>query len=207
MLPPTIPLFPLPNVVLFPGVFLPLHIFEERYRALTRDALAGDRVIGMTLLRPGFEPDYEGRPPIYPVGCAGVISHSDRLADGRFNIVLHGISKFRIVEEQAGGEYRRARVEPIAEAADPGARRQIKAMRTRIETLLLSALKATEVQIPGSLSDEDLVHALCQYLQFEPAERQALLECDTLVARATALADLLEMKAMTAGRPSPSSTH
>ena len=82
MLPPTIPLFPLPNVVLFPGVFLPLHIFEERYRALTRDALAGDRIIGMALLRPGFEGDYAGRPPIYPVGCAGVISHSDRLPDG-----------------------------------------------------------------------------------------------------------------------------
>ena len=83
MLPPVIPLFPLPNVVLFPGVFLPLHIFEERYRAMTRDALAGDRIIGMTLLRPGFEPDYEGRPPIYEVGCAGVISHSDRRSDGR----------------------------------------------------------------------------------------------------------------------------
>ena len=111
MLPPIIPLFPLPNVVLFPGVFLPLHIFEERYRALTRDALAGDRIIGMTLLRPGFEGDYNGRPPIYPVGCAGVISHSDRLPDGRYNIVLHGLSKFRIVEEMTDGEYRRARVD------------------------------------------------------------------------------------------------
>ena len=118
MLPPIIPLFPLPNVVLFPGVFLPLHIFEERYRALTRDALAGDRIIGMTLLRPGFEGDYDGRPPIYPVGCAGVISHSDRLPDGRYNIVLHGLSKFRIVEEMTDGEYRRARIEPLTEVTD-----------------------------------------------------------------------------------------
>jgi Lon protease-like protein len=201
MLPPTIPLFPLPNVVLFPGVFLPLHVFEERYRALTRDALAGDRIIGMTLLRPGFEGDYEGRPPIYPVGCAGVISHSDRLPDGRFNIVLHGISKFRIDEELPDGEYRRARIEPITEATDAAARREIKAMRTRIEALLLSALKATEVQIPGSLSDEDLVHALCQYLQFEPAERQALLECDGAVERARALTEFLEMQALLAQHP------
>jgi Lon protease-like protein len=201
MLPPVIPLFPLPNVVLFPGVFLPLHIFEERYRALTRDALAGDRIIGMTLLRPGFEGDYKGRPSIYPVGCAGVISHSDRLPDGRFNIVLHGISKFRIVEELTDGEYRRAQIEPLTEVTDAPARRQIKTLRTRIETLLLSALKATEVQIPGSLSDEDLVHALCQYLQFEPAERQALLECDGTVERARALTEFLEMQALLAQHP------
>ena len=201
MLPPTIPLFPLPNVVLFPGVFLPLHIFEERYRALTRDALAGDRIIGMTLLRPGFEGDYEGRPAIYPVGCAGVISHSDRLPDGRYNIVLHGLSKFRIVEELTDGEYRRARIEPLTEVTDAPARRAIKDMRRRIEALLLSALKATEVQIPGSLSDEDLVHALCQYLQFEPAERQALLECDGTVERARALTEFLEMQALLAQHP------
>jgi Lon protease-like protein len=201
MLPSVIPLFPLPNVVLFPGVFLPLHIFEERYRALTRDALAGDRIIGMALLRPGFEGDYHGRPPIYPVGCAGVISHADRLPDGRFNIVLHGISKFRIAEEAAEGEYRRARIEAITEVTDTPARRQIKEMRTRIEELLLTALKATEVQIPVSLSDEDLVHALCQYLQFEPAERQALLECDGTVERARALTEFLEMQALLAQHP------
>ncbi len=201
MLPPTIPLFPLPNVVLFPGVFLPLHIFEERYRALTRDALAGDRIIGMTLLRPGFEADYDGRPPIYPIGCAGVISHSDRLPDGRFNIVLHGLSKFRIVEELTDGDYRRARIEPLTEVTDAAARGIIKEMRTRIETLLLTALKATEVQIPSSLSDEDLVHALCQYLQFEPAERQALLECEGSVERARALTEFLEMQALLAQHP------
>jgi Lon protease-like protein len=201
MLPTIIPLFPLPNVVLFPGVFLPLHIFEERYRALTRDALAGDRIIGMTLLRPGFEGDYNGRPAIYPVGCAGVISHSDRLPDGRFNIVLHGLSKFRILEEMNEGEYRRARVEPLTEVSDAPGRREIKDLRTRIEGLLLSALKATEVQIPGSLSDEDLVHALCQYLQFEPAERQALLECEGTVERARALTEFLEMQALLAQHP------
>jgi hypothetical protein len=201
MLPPIIPLFPLPNVVLFPGVFLPLHIFEERYRAMTRDALAGDRIIGMTLLRPGFDGDYEGRPPIYPIGCAGVISHSDRLPDGRFNIVLHGLAKFRIAEEMSDGAYRRARIDALPELTDDAGRRDIKSLRGRIESLLLTALKATEVQIPGSLSDEDLIHALCQYLQFEPAERQALLECDGTVARARALTEFLEMQALLAQHP------
>ena len=88
MLPPSIPLFPLPNVVLFPTVSLPLHIFEPRYRDMVADALDGDRIIGMALLRPGWEANYEGRPPIYPVGCAGLITHSERLPDGRYNIVF-----------------------------------------------------------------------------------------------------------------------
>ncbi len=90
-LPPVIPVFPLPNVVLFPNVFLPLHIFEPRSREMVTDALAGDRIIGMVLLRPGYRADYEGRPAVYPIGTAGVITHSEALADGRFNIVLRGI--------------------------------------------------------------------------------------------------------------------
>ena len=72
MLPPSLPLFPLPNAVLFPGVYLPHHIFESRYREMVRDALDDDRIIGMTLLKPGFEAEYEGRPPIYRIGCAGL---------------------------------------------------------------------------------------------------------------------------------------
>src|SRR3954471_19818881 len=106
MLPPTIPVFPLPNVVLFPTVSLPLHIFEPRYRDMVADALEGDRIIGMSLLQPGYEATYEGRPPVYAVGCAGVITHAERLADGRFNIVLRGIERFRVDAEDASRSYR-----------------------------------------------------------------------------------------------------
>src|SRR6516225_10826754 len=120
MLPPTIPIFPLPSVVLFPNVFLPLHIFEPRYRQMVDASLHGDRIIGMVLLRPGWEGNYEGRPPVYPVGCAGVITHAERLADGRFNIVLRGMEKFRISDEETGHAYRLAHVtavpEPLADS-------------------------------------------------------------------------------------------
>jgi Lon protease-like protein len=201
VLPPIIPIFPLPNVVLFPGVFLPLHIFEPRYRTMTREALAGDRIIGISLLKPGFEADYEGRPPIYPIGCAGVISQSQRTPDGRYNIVLHGLERFRVASELEGGAYRRAHVESLPEPVGEAERRLIRAERPRIEALLLTALKASDVQIPESLSDEDLVHALCQYLEFQPAERQALIECEGPVARCRALTELLEMQAMLAKHP------
>src|SRR5215467_10625354 len=110
-----LPLFPLPNVVLFPNVFLPLHIFEPRYREMVADAIATDRMIGMVLLRRGWEGDYEGRPPVYPVGCSGVVTHFERLSDGRYNIVLRGLERFRILQEDADLRYRRARVEAVPE--------------------------------------------------------------------------------------------
>ena len=75
-----LPIFPLPNVVLFPNVFLPLHIFEPRYREMVADAVASARMIGMVLLRPGWQSDYEGRPPVYPIGCSGVLTHVEQLA-------------------------------------------------------------------------------------------------------------------------------
>src|SRR5690349_13706514 len=137
-----LPLFPLPNVVLFPNVFLPLHIFEPRYREMVADALASDRMIGMVLLRPGWERDYEGRPPIYPVGCSGVVTHAERLPDGRYNIVLRGIERFRIVEEDTSRSYRLAVVEPVREGSVTASDRSaIRNSRARLETILRPAVE------------------------------------------------------------------
>src|SRR5438874_1064975 len=83
-LPSVIPIFPLEETMLFPGVSRPLYIFEPRYRAMEADALKGDRIIGMTMLKPGYEANYQGRPPIYPIGCAGVITDFEELSGGRF---------------------------------------------------------------------------------------------------------------------------
>src|SRR5687768_15233316 len=102
VLPDEIPLFPLPNVVLFPDAYLPLHIFEDRYRAMTRQALGGTRLIGMIVLRETVAPEREGAPPIYATGCAGAIVHHEPLKDGRFNIVLQGIARFEVIRELSG---------------------------------------------------------------------------------------------------------
>ena len=82
---------------------------------MVADAITGDRMIGMVLLRPGWEQDYEGRPPVYPIGCSGVITHVEQLADGRYNIVLRGFERFRILEEDHALSYRRAVVERLTE--------------------------------------------------------------------------------------------
>jgi Lon protease-like protein len=199
ILPPTIPIFPLPNVVLFPNVFLPLHIFESRYRSMVRDALASDRIIGMVLLQPGFEANYEGRPRVYPVGCAGVITHSETLPDGRFNIVLRGLEKFRMTGEDESRPYRLAHIEAVPEVASPSECAAIRQHRVRLEALLAAAAehRRAETRLPSTVPDQDLVNALAQYAAFEPLERQALLECNGVLSRCMALIELLEMKTMT----------
>src|SRR5271156_3855610 len=92
-------LFPLPNVFLFPYVTQPLHIFENRYRQMTADALASDRLIAMALLCPGWENNYDGRPPVHPVVCLGRIVSEERLPDGRYNLQLRGLIRARVMQE------------------------------------------------------------------------------------------------------------
>jgi uncharacterized protein len=197
MLPPEIPLFPLPNAVLFPTALLPLHIFEPRYRAMVADALEGERLIGLVMLRPGWQRHYEGTPAVYPVGCAGFITHSDRLPDGRYNIVLRGFEKFRILEERTARDgpdcYRIARVETIEEPRSENASGIVEARR-RLEKLIAKTLQRRDDPVPKDIPDADLVHAIAQHL--EPLEKQALLECKSLLERCVALVELLEMRMM-----------
>lgn len=203
MLPPVIPVFPLPNVVLFPNVFLPLHIFEPRYRAMVSDALAGDRIIGMVLLKPGYEADYEGRPPIYEVGCAGVMTHVEPQADGRFNIVLRGLEKFRVRSEDRTKAYRLAEIEALPEITPEDHKTELRRHRQRLEALLAAAIERarSEPRFPPAVADEDLVNALAQYIELDPLERQALLERDGILARCRGLIELLEMKSIAGKKP------
>jgi Lon protease-like protein len=102
----------LPNIVLFPHVMQPLHIFEPRYRDMLEDALAGDRLITMALLAPGWENDYEGRPPVYSTACLGRITTHFRLEDGTYNVLLLGLHRVKLLDElEPKRRYREARVE------------------------------------------------------------------------------------------------
>ncbi|HOQ60668.1 MAG TPA: LON peptidase substrate-binding domain-containing protein [Vicinamibacterales bacterium] len=199
MLTTSIPVFPLPDTVLFPGVFLPLHIFEMRYREMIRDCLAGDRLVGVSLLKPGWDRDLSGRPPIYGVGCVGLISHVEELSDGRYNLVLRGMEKYRVVDEEPPlRAYRRATVAYLSEQMTPVERDAVSRQKLRLERLLSGAAELRERAFPPNLSDEEVINALAQYLDLEPIEHQALLEQEGVARRGGALIELLEMKAMAA---------
>jgi Lon protease-like protein len=208
----SLPIFPLPNVVLFPNVFLPLHIFEPRYRQMVAESLSGDRIIGMVLLRPGYENDYEGAPAVYATGCSGVITHYEKLDDGRYNLMLRGLEKFSIEREEppaAGRLYRSAVISPIDETVAAAERDQLrharKALQLRLTPLLSGALAG---RLPEAMPDEDLINALAQYLEFEPMEKLALLERRGPLARCQSLIELLEMRAFPAtGNGDPGTVH
>ncbi|MGE4057055.1 MAG: LON peptidase substrate-binding domain-containing protein [Vicinamibacterales bacterium] len=191
-LPETIPLFPLPDVAIFPNVAKPFNIYEERYRTMLTDAIAGDQVIGLVMLRPGFESDYEGRPPVYAIGCAATIVDYQLQSNGQYYLVLRGLMKFRILSEDQSRPYRVARVEPLPEVVEPGDRPALTAQRDRIVKLLLDVIP-TALAPPIEVTDEDVINILAQRLPMATADRQVLLEKDGLLARSETLIDLLEL--------------
>jgi Lon protease-like protein len=176
-------LFPLPNLVLFPHVMQPLHIFEARYRQMTSDALAGDRLIALALLKPGWESDYEGAPDLYPVACLGKIVAEQRLEDGRFNILLRGLSRARILHELVQGKlYRSARVELLEDVAAPGKQteRNLRQNITRLVKSWFPAQGTVLDQFRKLLKSDLPLGALCDIIAFAlplPIEcKQELLE-------------------------------
>ena len=195
-LPEIVPVFPLPNVVFFPRMPLPLHIFEPRYRDMVRDARRGARLIGMSLLRSEWEQDYEGRPPIFATGTVGEMTHVEELPDGRFNIVLRGLREYTVVRELERAAYREAVVtwrEPVADPLPPGTRDAIGALVRRY--LVQRGKEVGEGDlVRGSVDDETFVNFLAQHLDVAPLEKQAMLEAPTLAERGRRLADVLEFR-------------
>ena len=191
-LPETIPIFPLEDVMLFPGATRALHIFEQRYRDMVADALEGDRLIGMVLLQPGHEAEYEGRPPIYPIGCAGIIADVEELPDGRYNILLQGQTKFRITGEDQSRSYRLAHVEALPEELTDAERAVLADLREELSKLLPSAMRG--LQAPADLPDEGLVNSVAQIMPLDPLDRLGLLEQPGPLARARAILGLLYIR-------------
>jgi len=193
-LPAVIPVFPLPNVVLFPGVPLPLHIFEPRYCEMVRDATARHEIIGMALLRGDWQQRYHERPDIFAIGCAGRIVNVESLPDGRFNIVLHGMREFTVQQQFFDKPYRQAQVtwsSTLGPPLDPMIRAGLIELLSRFLTVS-AATPAHRLLHDPSLSDESLVNFFSYALDIAPLEKQGLLEASTLGGRAQALCDILE---------------
>lgn len=197
-IPKVIPLFPLPNLVFFPRTYVPLHIFEPRYREMVQAAAASHRMVGMVLLKEGWEADYEGAPAIFAMGCVGRMMNVQRLSDGRSNILLQGLRRFEIQHEVGAESYRQGRIvlkdlfQPDA-VLPPEIRREIVKVvagfiRNREDGVTLSAM------LKQPIHDDVLVQNLSFALDFTPLEKQFLLESDSLIQQGRRLLDLLHFK-------------
>lgn len=204
-------LFPLPNLVLYPHVMQPLHIFEERYREMLEDALAGDGLIAMAVLEPGWEDDYDSRPPVAPYACLGKVVAHHRLEDGRYNVLLLGLQRIRIVAElDPLRSFRQARVELIEDRYDFGS----VVEKNRVQETLLAAFRKhlpCTCQLPEQLEEMlskhlplGLLTDLAAYaLPLESEVKRQLLAEERVSVRAEKLlAQVEELAGATASRTS-----
>jgi hypothetical protein len=209
-LPSILPIFPLTGVLLLPRGRLPLNIFEPRYLAMTRDALAGERLIGM--VQPSDPRGAGDNPAVYPIGCAGRITSFSETDDGRFLITLTGISRFRTREELPLLEgYRRIVpewrefVRDLASDDEPGFDRDrlLRGLRAYFQHHRIEADWDAITSVPG----ERLVTSIAMICPFEPSEKQALLEAPNLEERARLLTAMVEMAALNQRGDGPGARH
>ena len=195
-------LFPLPNLVLFPHVMQPLHIFEPRYRQMLEDALAGDRLIAMAVLAPGWEDDYEGRPPLYPVACLGQITSCHRLEDGTYNLLVLGVRRVRLLRElDPVNEFREAEVELCEERCpaqhDPDRvclQRQLRQAFLKVLPLLPEAQEQLDQLLSADVTLGMLTDVISYMLDIDLGEKHALLsELDVHCRAEMLLEHLLEV--------------
>lgn len=195
-LPKVIPLFPLPDLVFFPHTCLPLHIFEPRYRAMVRDALDGDRIIGMILLQDGWEElYYESSAPILPIGCAGRITAVQQMEGGRFNITLFGLTRFTVRDQFCDAPYRQAWVEPFHDGEAPSP--LPTDLKCDLHGLvrefgrLIGRSSQIEVFLKRVVHEPAFLNICCSELPFTPVEKQLFLEAVTPLQQAKRLVEVL----------------
>jgi Lon protease-like protein len=193
-----VPVFPLAGALLFPRAQLPLHIFETRYRAMIRDALASDRLIAMIQPKDADEP-----PALFEIGCLGRIGACDELDDGRFNIVLEGLSRFRIAREaDVDTPYRQVDADRGGFDEEEDAALGI-AQRAEVEREARRYADAlgymVEWESVSRLDDEMLVNGIAQIAPLDVGSKQALLEAADLAQRADLLVQFMQFQRMAPG--------
>ena len=175
----SVPLFPLPGVVLFPRAVLPLHIFEERYKQMTVDALGGSRLIAMALLLPGWEKDYYGKPALHPVVCVGEILTHESLPEGKYNFLLRGVTRASIVREFGNRPYRLAELEPLVDVLPPDGldaeAAKLAALLEREEMMRVPGIEQFRQLAGGLVPVQDLADLLAFHVLDDVAIKQTLL--------------------------------
>ncbi|MBL4859019.1 LON peptidase substrate-binding domain-containing protein [Qipengyuania huizhouensis] len=186
-------IFPLPGAILFPALQLPLHIFEPRYRELVGSALAKDRLIGM--IQP--QRNSEGS-PLYEIGCVGRIGDVEALEDGRYNIVLEGVSRFKMVRElDVTTAFRQIEAELIEDPKDE-VLASVERAGFEFEAKRFAAMQGYSVDWDSveRLDDETLINGVAQIAPFDSAAKQALIEAKTLSERCELMIQLMQFFAL-----------
>jgi Lon protease-like protein len=205
-------LFPLPSMVVFPDALVPLKVFEPRYVEMVNDALEDDRLIGMALLKPGYEKDYDGTPDIYPVVCLGRILQHKRLQNGHIDFWLYGLERARIDAEieSEGDVYRRARVELLPDRVEDRDRDRVaRQVRRALEMVpgrrsVLHELRRLAREVRGvSAAPGRLADAVATVSDLKPKERYDLLAEAGVAKRFTRLIAQLEKRAAKDAPPAP----
>ncbi|MDI9611771.1 MAG: LON peptidase substrate-binding domain-containing protein [Acidobacteriota bacterium] len=195
-----VPLFPLPNVVLFPKTPVPLYIFEERYRVMIREAIAGNREIVIALLRPGGETGPGGMPEVHDIACLGRIESYEELEDGKYNIVVVGVDRVRILREVRHSPYQQVEVERIEPALPGWTAEEIAGRQSRIGELfarfteLATGTPQQVNELMPQLDFDALVNMVAMTLNLAIDQKQALLELDDASERCDALIPVLEQQ-------------
>lgn len=192
-----VPLFPLATVVFFPNTLLPLHVFEPRYRQMVNDVLCGERIIGMILLKPGWEKSYYGNPEIYSVACMGRVISAEPVEEGRFNIVLFGLKRVKVLEILDDFPYRTARVgilEDITGINEHIYRERIKQFVSTWNGMLGKEQESHKINIETELPIERLTDAIASSVISNVFEKQYLLEEPNVEKRAARILNYLETK-------------
>jgi uncharacterized protein len=197
-----VPLFPLPNVVLFPKTPMPLYIFEERYRTMIREAIAGDRELVIALLRSGYESSYSGISAVHEIACLGRIENYEELEDGKYNIVVVGTQRVRLIREVQHSPYRLVEVEKLDEVVQNEIERspemaqqhnQLGGLFARF-TELATGVKQRALELMPQLDFESLVNMVAMTLNLPIEQKQALLEMGELSGRCDVLIPILQQQ-------------
>jgi Lon protease-like protein len=206
-----IAIFPLPNVVFFPHTLLPLHIFEPRYRQMLADCLAGEKRLAIVLLRPGWEADYHGRPPVYSVAGAGEILESEMLRDGRSNILLRGLGRITIEEEVPSPKpYRIGRASWLHDVYPPRGEEELAPQTEHLHQICGQLLSELPQPVPGFLevlTDRDrpgaFIDRVSSLVLQEAEQRQRLLEMSDVKQRLVEVTRHLEALLLRVERGGP----
>jgi uncharacterized protein len=195
-----VPLFPLPNVVLFPKTPMPLYIFEERYRTMVRDALAGDKELVIALSRTGSEFSHASGTTVHEIGCLGKIESYEELKDGKYNIVVVGVYRVRIIREVQHSPYQLVEVEKIDDTASDALRDESVKRQNHLGSLfakfteLATGTKQHAMELMPQMDFESLVNMVAMTLNLAVEQKQALLELDDPDQRCEVLTPILQQQ-------------